>query len=178
MIIAISLVVGTDKLCSNSIKFLVWCCAVIEVLRTFILRAITCNVFSYWGGNVWTMVLFKKIGRPSRVAEAWMAALVLSDPRLVFEPMVAAWNIAREAESTEFSPLRILRSASVQWHFDVNWTTFGSPCGLTVRKPKLTTFVCKEWNLAHLFARKFSLDKNNKVMSTLSCLRLPSLCDK
>ena len=80
--------------------------------------------------------------RPSRVIEVWMAALVLSEPRLVFEPTVAVWNVAMEAESTEFSPLRALRAASVQWHFDANEHDWEPLRGVMVRL-----------NFAYLFAR-------------------------
>jgi len=48
------------------------------------------------------MVLFRITRRPLGVVEvAQMATLVLSEPQPVFEPTVAAWYIAREAESTE-----------------------------------------------------------------------------
>jgi len=54
-----------------------------------------------------------------------MTALVLSEPRPVFEPTVAAWNIAREAESTEFGSLRVSRAGSGWRHFDVNEHVWG-----------------------------------------------------
>jgi len=59
------------------------------------------------------------------VEAAQMATLVLSEPRLVFEPTVAAWYIAREAESTELCPLRVSSAASARRHFDVNEHIWG-----------------------------------------------------